>query len=111
MERDLKSLEGAFRSERLIFVCEATHHDIELPGVERCVCETVHEVLASSGALPALSGAPVASWLLARLARLAGKRFPYLYGEVPGSDAGDIWVRYFVLAETGKPIGILSVSA
>ncbi len=63
----------------------------------------------TAGTLPDLSGAPVASWLLARIARLAGKRFPYSYGEVAGSDAASYWVRYFVISQTGKPVGILSV--
>jgi hypothetical protein len=64
----------------------------------------------AAGTLPDLAGAPVASWLLARIARLAGKRFPYSYGEVAGSDAASYWVRYFVLSQAGKPVGILSVS-
>ena len=71
----------------------------------------IQNVLLSSGVLPDLSGAPVASWLLSRIAYLAAKRFPYSYGQVVGSDAAAYWVRYFVVSEAGKPVAMLSVSA
>jgi hypothetical protein len=110
MERDLKAVEGAFRSKGFTFVCEASYRDVDLPGSARHDCRTAQTALVSSGALPNLSGAPVASWLLARVARLAGKRFPYSYGQVLGSDAAAYWMRYFVVSEVGKPLGILSLS-
>lgn len=110
MERDLNTVEGAFRSKGFRFVCEGAYHDVELPGSTRYQCRTAQELLVAAGTLPDLSGAPVASWLLARIARLAGKRFPYSYGEVAGSDAAGYWVRYFVISQKDKPVGILSVS-
>ena len=111
MERDLRAVEGAFRSQGLTFVCEGSYHDVDLPGSVHYECRTAQGLLLASGALPDLSGAPVASWLLARIARLGGKRFPYSYGEVAGSDAATYWVRYFVVSGAGKPVAILSVSA
>src|SRR5215472_11193614 len=107
MERDLKTVEGTFHSKGLTFVCEGTCHDVDLPGSAHYHCRTAQDRLIAAGKLPDLSGAPVASWLLARIARLAGKRFPYAYGEVAGSDSASYWVRYFVLSETAKPIAIL----
>jgi hypothetical protein len=110
MERDLKVVEGAFRSKDFTFVCEGGYHDVDLPGSARYECRTAQGLLSAPGTLPELSGAPVASWLLARIARLAGKRFPHSYGEVLGSDAATYWVRFFVVAGAGKPVAILSVS-
>jgi hypothetical protein len=109
MERDLNELEGAFRSKGFTFVCEGTHHDVDLPGSKHYDYRKAQELLLSAGNLPELAGAPVASWVLARIARLAGKRFPYTYGQVAG-EAAHYWVRYFVVSESGKPIGILLLS-
>jgi hypothetical protein len=109
MERRLNELEGAFPSKGFTFVCEGTHHDVDLPGSKHYEYGKAQELLLSAGNLPELAGAPVASWVLARIARLAGKRFPYTYGQVAG-EAARYWVRYFVVSESGKPIGILLLS-
>jgi hypothetical protein len=90
------------------FVCEQRYHDVALPGATTTHRENVDRALLASGVLPDLGGAPTASWLLARVARLAGRRFPYSYGEVVGSDGADYWLRFYCMARSGKPLGTLS---
>ena len=83
------------------FLCEERYHDVDLPGAVTTKRERVDQALLAGG-LPDLSGAPVASWLLARGARLAGKHFPYSYGQVVGSDGADYWLRFYCLSRSGS---------
>jgi hypothetical protein len=106
--RDPSQLTGVIWIEDMGFLCEDSYHDVDPPGAVTTQREHVDKELQASGALPNLAGAPVASWLLARVARLAGKRFPYSYGQVIGSDGADYWLRFYCLSRSGSPIGVLS---
>ena len=106
--RDPSKLADVIWSGEVGFMCEARYQDIDLPGALTAKREHVEQELLASGMLPDLSGAPIASWLLARVARLAGKHFPYSYGQVIGSDGADYWLRFYCLSRSGSPIGLLS---
>lgn len=106
--RDPSKLTGVVWAGDVGFLCEERYHDIDLPGAVTTTRERLEQELLASGVLPEMSGAPVASWLLARVARLAGKRFPYSYGQVIGSDGADYWLRFYCLKRSGSPIGVLS---
>jgi hypothetical protein len=67
----------------------------------------IEKTLSSSGALPPLNGAPVGSWLLARIAFLSGKRFPFSYGQVVGSDGADYFVRFYCVVSPATRAGVL----
>lgn len=102
---------GVLWVEEVGFLCDQHCHDMDLPDFGKATREHADEELLATGALPDLGGAPVASWLLARVARLAGKRFPYSYGEVVGSDGADYWLHFYCLSRTGNPLGVLSCFA
>jgi hypothetical protein len=106
--RNATTLTGVIWVGDVGFVCEERYHDVDLPGARSVQRENVDQVLLAGGVLPDLRGAPAASWLLARVARLAGKRFPYSYGEVVGSDGADYWLRFYCVDCSGKPLGTLS---
>lgn len=89
------------------FVCERRYQGADFPGKTYTTREDFEETLRKSGKLPDLRGAPIASWYLARLARLCGKRFPYSYGKVIGSDGADYWLRLHCLKRSATPIGII----
>jgi hypothetical protein len=106
--RDPSKLTRVIWAEDIGFLCEERYHDVDLPGAVTTKRERVDQELLAAGVLPDLSGAPVASWLLARVARLAGKRFPYSYGQVVGSDGADYWLRFYCLSRSSNPLGVLS---
>jgi hypothetical protein len=106
--RDPSQLADVTWVEDVGFMCEERYHDVDPPGAVTTKREHVDKELLATEALPDLAGAPVASWLLARVARLTGKRFPYSYGQVVGSDGADYWLRFYCLSRSGSPIGVLS---
>jgi hypothetical protein len=110
MPRDPNQLNNAIWAGHFGFVCERRYQGVVFPGKAQTVRENLIQTLRESGKLPDLGGAPVASWFLARLAHLCGKRFPYSYGQVIGSDGADYWLRLFCIIRPAIPIGMLHCS-
>jgi hypothetical protein len=104
-----KQVSDAIWSSDVGFVCDTHFTDAQLPGASATSEPYYDRVLAGSGRLPDLNGAPVASWVLARLARLASRRFPYEQGQVFGSDGGDFWFRFIAFTSELRPLGTLTV--
>ena len=110
MSRDKSNLKDAFWRNHFGFVAEARYHDVELPKSFFAKYDALHKIFTDSKQLSDLNGAPVASWVLARLAFLAGRKFPYGYGEVIGSDGGDFWLRFYCLSEELAASGVVTLS-
>jgi len=106
--RNVSAIPGAFWSGEYGFVCEDRYRDVDIPGALSITRTSVEKTLASSGALPGLHGAPVASWFLARVAFLSAGRFPFSYGQVVGSDGADYCVRFYCMVSPATPSGVLS---
>jgi hypothetical protein len=74
-----------------------------LPGLsERLDDEAFDGRLVKTGRVPELHGAPVASWLLARLARITDGGFPSSGKE--RNDGGGWCVDFVVYTEDGRPV-------
>ena len=110
MAREKAQLQDAFWHGSFGFVAEAGYWAMALPKTSTTKYPDFHLTLSDSGQLPDLKGAPIASWVLARLAFLSGRKFPYAYGEVTGSDGGDLWLRYYVLSDDLALRGMITLS-
>jgi hypothetical protein len=110
MARDAEQLSEAIWSGDFGFICEDRYQDVQFPVRASVQRENFEQDLIDSRRLPELNGAPVASWLLARIARLAGCRFPYAFGEVVGSDGADYWLRFLCMTKPAKPAGVVHCS-
>lgn len=108
--RDASAIPAAFWFGECGFVCEEHYREIEFPGALTLTRTAIDKKLLSSAALPSLDGAPVASWLLARIALLSAGTFPFTYGQVVGSDGADYLVRFYCLISPATPGGILYCS-
>jgi hypothetical protein len=106
-----KQVMEAMWSADVGFVCDTRFTDAQLPGASATSNAHYDQVLAASGRLPDLNGAPVASWVLARLAKLSSQRFPYEHGQVFGSDGGDFWFRFIAFTLELRPLGTLTLLA
>lgn len=106
-----KPVPGAFGSGEIKFVCDRRFTNVQLPGSVSSQANDTASTLGESKRLPELNGAPVAAWALARLAALAGTRFPYTYGQIVGSDGDDYWIMALAFSSVGaiKPIGSVSL--
>lgn len=102
---------GAFGSGEIKFVCDRKFTNVQLPGSVSIQANDAASTLGESKRLPELNGAPVAAWALARLAALAGARFPFTYGQVVGSDGDDFWIMALAFSSVGaiRPIGSISL--
>lgn len=110
MPTNKKQVPDAIWNSDVGFVCDAQFTDAALPGASAISEQQYDKLLAGSGRLPDLNGAPVASWVLARLAKLASQRFPYEPGQVFGSDGGDFWFRFIAFTSDLHPLGTLSLT-
>ena len=105
--RDLSNIPGIFWSEDIGFVCEDRYRDVGVSDGQLINRPDIRDVLQASHKLPPLAGAPVASWVLARLALLCGRKYPFSHGQVLGSDGADYWLRFYCILRSGKPAGIV----
>ncbi len=110
MAREKAQLQDAFWHGLFGFLGEAGYRAVDLPKTFTIKHLDFHTALSNSGRLPDMNDAPVASWVLARLAFLSGRKFPYGYDEVTGSDGGDFWLRYYVLSDDLTPRGMITLS-
>jgi hypothetical protein len=108
--RDLDQLNDAIWIDDIAYLCERRYQGVEFPGKVYTDRKDFEQSLKDSGKLPELGRAPIACWFLARLAHLCGKRFPYSYGQVIGSDGADYWLRFFCIQRPATPIGVLHCS-
>jgi len=102
---------GYFGHGDVGFVCDTNYVGASLPGATNVSYNDFGDSLAASGQLPPLGAAPVAAWMLARLAALCCGRFPFQYGQVCGSDGDDYWIRFISFSTDGsiRPTGKLTV--
>jgi hypothetical protein len=105
--RDPSQLNDAIWVEDIGFIAHNGRYDPEFPHRTFTERKDLEKTLRKSGKLPDLGRAPIASWYLARLAHLCGKRFPYKYGGVLGSDGADYWLRMYCLKRPATVSGIL----
>jgi hypothetical protein len=110
MPRDKSQLKDAFWRNHFGFVAEDRYHVVDLPGSFTSKRDALEKTFVHSGRLPNLKGAPVASWVLARLSFLAGRNFPYSYDAVIGSDGADFWLRFYCISEELSPLGLVSLT-
>jgi hypothetical protein len=110
MPRDKSALKDAFWRNGFGFVSENRYQDAVLPKAFTTQRKDLHDTLIESKKLPDLKGAPVASWMLARIAFLAGRKFPYGWDEIVGSDGAEFWLRFYCLSEELALSGLLSVT-
>jgi hypothetical protein len=108
MPREPEQLADAIWNGEFGFICEDRYHDIYFQPSASLQHKNFDQYLADTKKLPDLAGASVASWFLARVARLAGRRFPFSYGQVIGSDGASYWLRFFCISKPATPIGSLS---
>jgi hypothetical protein len=108
MPREPEKLSDVIWNGEFGFVCEDRYRDVVFEPCFRAARENFERYLLQSNRLPELGGAPVASWLLARLARLAGHRFPFSFGQVVGSDGAEYSLRFFCFSKPKTPIGVLA---
>jgi hypothetical protein len=99
---------GAFQTDNYWLLLDDGHADVDWedgPGTD----EEFDRRLAGSGRLPDLAGAPVASWVAARLARLAGG--------LPGRachqhvDGGEYLLNFLVFRPDRSHIGSAQIQA
>ncbi|MES2694448.1 MAG: hypothetical protein V4773_13315 [Verrucomicrobiota bacterium] len=107
----MKDILGAFGVGPIRFVCDPKYTNVRLPGSVSLQENDFAAQLEFTGQLPVLGGAPIAAWVLARMASVAGPRFPYSYGQVFGSDGDDFWIvaLAFSTAEQVRPVGSVSI--
>jgi hypothetical protein len=105
------AIPGSFTHGKVGFVCDTKYVDASLPGATNVPYTKFGDSLAASGRLPPLGEAPVSAWVLARLAALCGRRFPFQDGEVCGSDGDDYWLRFLAFSTDGtvRPTGKLTI--
>ena len=101
----------AFGQGELRFVCDTHYVNASLPGALNVPYNDLGDTLLASGQLPLLGEVPIAAWVLARAAALSGRRFPFRYGEVRGSDGDDYWLEFiaFSRGDLVRPVGTLAV--
>jgi hypothetical protein len=87
-------MRGGFRVDRFRFEVARDVVDLVDHGTSRRLYDELDPRLTRSGKLPDLGGAPVASWLLARLGKLTDAGFP-LFGEEE-NDGGGYLVEFLV---------------
>jgi hypothetical protein len=108
--RNPNQLSDALWVDDIGFLAHNRRYDPEFPGKTYTHRKDFEETLTKSGKLPDLGRAPIASWFLARLAQLCGKRFPFSYGQVIGSDGADYWLRLYCLKRPATIVGIVHCS-
>lgn len=102
---------GAFSAGPYLFAGDDGYAEVELGDalVEIAVDDLDARLLAQGG-LPELGGAPVASWLLARLAALTGGGLgldPQLVEHIEGG----VWVLDFVVTREASPVAKVQLQA
>jgi hypothetical protein len=63
---------SSFESGAFLFVADDGYTALELEGAEEIQDDAVDRALSERGGMPDLQGAPIASWVLARLVHLGG---------------------------------------
>jgi len=111
MPTDPSSIPGYFGHGNVGFICDSQFVAASLPNSISVGYDDFKETLVASGRLPALGDAPVSAWLVARLAKLSGRRFPFEFGEVCGSDGDEFGLRLisFTTEDAIRPTGKLTL--
>lgn len=99
---------GRFAAGELTFALDDGWGVVELADPVELALEDFDAVLHASGRVPELGGAPLASWVLARLAALAGGRLGLLEEGVELCE-GAVFVVDFVVAGPAGPVGKVQV--
>jgi hypothetical protein len=99
---------GNFSAGRFRFQVE---NGARLTGLEEELVEEEFDLrLAKSGRLPDLKGAPVASWLMARLTRLTNDGIPCSKGK-QGNDGGGYVIEFVTYADKDRPVASFQCQA
>ena len=109
MPAEPKSIPGAFQYGGYWFLTDRSLE--QMPGSVFCPPLDFLEVARSDSRLPNLSGAPVASWLLARICSMTRGRTPYSYDFVQGSDGNDFYLGFTCHLDDGTLVGSVSFFA
>ncbi|MHB1078335.1 MAG: hypothetical protein ACYC67_02975 [Prosthecobacter sp.] len=103
MPKDPKSIPGAFQYGGFWFLTDRSV--VQVPNVVSCPTTDFLKLARSDPRLPDLKGAPVASWLLARVSSMTRGRMPYSYDEVEGSDGNNFYIGFTCHQDDGSIIG------
>jgi hypothetical protein len=104
-----ESSPGAFQYGGFWFLTDRTI--AQIPQAASCPALDFLELARSDSRLPDLAGAPVASWLLARISSMTRGRMPYSYDQVQGSDGNDLYLGFTCHGNDGTLIGCVAFLA
>jgi hypothetical protein len=104
-----QSIPGAFQYGGIWFLTDLTI--VQVPHAVSCPALDFLELARSDERLPDLAGAPVASWLLARISSMTRGRMPYRYDQVQGSDGNDFYAGFTCHREDGTVVGSVAFLA
>jgi hypothetical protein len=100
---------GSFSANGLTFTADDGYTEVEIDGGAELHEEELDRAILATARVPDLNGAPLASWILARIAHLVGARLGSTAVEVC---EGGVFVLDFVLSDaTGERIGKVQVQA
>jgi hypothetical protein len=109
MPRDPQSVPGAFQYGGVWFLTDHTiarvSHAVSCPALDFL------ELARSDTRLPDLAGAPVASWLLARVSSMTRGNMPFSFDQVQGSDGNDLYLGFTCHEGDGKVVGSVAFLA
>jgi len=103
MPTEPKSVPGAIQYGGYWFLTDRSI--TQVPRAVSCPHVDFLTLARSDSRLPELSGAPVASWLLARISSMTRGRMPYSYDHVQGSDGNDLYIGFTCHSDDGALIG------
>jgi len=109
MHQDPQSVPGAFQYSGVWFLTDRTIAGI--PHAAACPALDFLELARSDTRLPDLAGAPVASWLLARVSSMTRGNMPYSYDHIQGSDGNDLYMGFTCHESDGNVVGSVAFLA
>lgn len=102
---------GVFHTSNYYFLLDENQTPIDMHDRREFVEEELDNRLIQTGKLPNLGSAPIASWLVARLAALTGGNLGLINGEEQGVDGGDCCLELLVFGSNQKPVGSMQLQA
>ena len=108
----MSNLDSAFWYDDFGFLIDRTHHPVAAgAGLKAFGDSEIAEKLEASGRLPALGGAPVASWLLPRLVEITRGGIQLDDQERILNDGGCVYLKWLAFTKTLKPRAFFSLIA
>ena len=103
MPANPQSIPGAFQYGGFWFLTDRSAAQVS--NAVSCPPLDFQELARSDPRLPDLKGAPVASWLLARVSSMTRGRMPYSHDQVMGSDGNNFGIGFTCHQDDGSVIG------